>query len=680
MPQLPDLLQRRSYQFVVWRPGRTDTPPRLIIGRFAPGPPAGLEGQQAFKLHADGQFGDLWTVDLADTGLADGTYHYWFELDGTNPYTTEGRVYVTDPCARAADWRLLAPPDVSPPQASVPAAVVSVSGGALADCDPSGDVPRGAGAVDITTLAANNRTVIYELPTSWTRAADENGVQVADGTFADVLSLVEPAIAAPTFGDIAALDAGRAHLLDLGATTLELLPIADSDLTTGWRYGTTNYFAPDHTLGMPASHDVSAPNRELAALVSRCHAAGIRLFLDAVMGFGRHDSYAHVNFDDFHVRWTPPGAPNPDPELDGRNPWGGDLWKYNYATTGYDPITGTAGSLYPARRLMLTFIARWILDQQIDGIRIDSVDTVYNWDFIEEFRDYARALFTGRAAAGGVSDAEAQARFLVLGEDLSMPSGLVRARTDAMWNDEFKYAIRAAIVGQVRDGDADFEATVRKIVDFRGRIADLHDTAEAINYVTSHDVGNYNSMRLYNYLSGPPWNVADVERRVKFAFAILMTAVGIPMIFAGEEFADQHDLPWTSDAKQTDPVNFDRLADPWRRRVFEYVSNIVRFRQDAEALAVNDTTFIHIDQTPGRAIFVWVRGAPGQDPVVVIANFSDWGTDNPTSPEAEYVVPTWPTTPVGRHWREVTQGRNVPDAWAGREPLYPWEAKVYTLA
>jgi hypothetical protein len=34
---------------------------------------------------------------------------------------------------------------------------------------------------------------------------------------------------------------------------------------------------------------------------------------------------------------------------------------------------------------------------------------------------------------------------------------------------------------------------------------------------------------------------------------------------------------------------------------------------------------------------------------------------------------------VGRRWREVTQERDVPGEWAGREPLFPWEAKVYEL-
>jgi len=150
------------------------------------------------------------------------------------------------------------------------------------------------------------------------------------------------------------------------------------------------------------------------------------------------------------------------------------------------------------------------------------------------------------------------------------------------------------------------------------------------------------------------------------------------MILAGEEFADQHDLPVVHPAKQVDPVNFSRVEEPWRRRVFGCVARLVLLRTAADALSVNDTAFIHADFTEGRRIMAWRRGRPGDDPVVVVANFSDWGTENPTDPAAEYVVPGWPATPPGRRRREVTQGREVPPEWVGREPLYPWEAKVYT--
>ena len=42
------------------------------------------------------------------------------------------------------------------------------------------------------------------------------------------------------------------------------------------------------------------------------------------------------------------------------------------------------------------------------------------------------------------------------------------------------------------------------------------------------------------------------------------------------------------------------------------------------------------------------------------------------------MLPFW-ATPTGKRWREITQEREVPQEWIGREPVFPWEAKVYTL-
>ena len=324
---------------------------------------------------------------------------------------------------------------------------------------------------------------------------------------------------------------------------------------------------------------------------------------------------------------------------------------------------------------MLGHLTRWMLDQRIDSVRIDSVNTVYNYDFVEGFTAAARELARQRAVAdGGTADA-ADARFLVYGEEIdSFPvAELVgRGRLDGLQNERFKTMIRAALLGVMDWSSPDFAEMVRRMIDCR-RLG-FTDGAQAVNYVTSHDVGGAGNQRLYNYLvnNGVPFT----EARIKLAFACLLTAVGIPLILAGEEFADQHDLPHDDVAgKQIDPVNFERREHPWRRRVFDYVARLVRLRQQASALAVNDTAFLHQDFTDDRRIVVWRRGGPKQDPVVVVANFSDWGSD----PTSEYVVPNWPATPPGRSWREVTQDRTVPADWIGREPLYPWEAKVYTL-
>jgi len=75
-------------------------------------------------------------------------------------------------------------------------------------------------------------------------------------------------------------------------------------------------------------------------------------------------------------------------------------------------------------------------------------------------------------------------------------------------------------------------------------------------------------------------------------------------------------------------------------------------------------------------VLVWRRGNDTQTPVVVIANFSDFVSDGGLA--GEYRVPNWPATP-GKRWREITQDRLVAPEFVGREPLFSWEAKAYTL-
>jgi pullulanase/glycogen debranching enzyme len=249
-------------------------------------------------------------------------------------------------------------------------------------------------------------------------------------------------------------------------------------------------------------------------------------------------------------------------------------------------------------------------------------------------------------------------------------------RLDGLWNEHFKRLVRYAIMGQSDPNEPSFEWTVHKLVDCR--LLGFEDGAQAVNYVTSHDVEGYRSERLHNFLLNN--GIVETEQRIKLAFVCLLTAVGIPMILAGEEFADQHDLATTHPSKQMDPVNYDRVNDPWRKRIFEYVSRLVKLRTSYGALTMNDTAFIHSDFSEGKQVIAWQRGREETgEIVVVVANFSDWGTPNPEHPGAEYIVSSWPATPPGKHWREVTQNRDVPTEWAGSEPLYPWEAKVYIL-
>lgn len=645
MPVLHDLLERRSKRFVLWVPGGSKAP-RLILGTFTAG-----NVSVFFRGELSQALQDLWELAPQDIHppLEDGkVYHYQFEVDNTRPGSSDP-ITVTDPLAYTVDYRVFG--DQQRTSDMQPPAVIKYREGKLWPCDIDGKEPEPISPP--SNVPANNRIVIYELPTSWSKSGP-NGTQVDRGTFTDVLALFDKGTQGQRFASISAVKSD-AILSDLGVNALELLPIADSKYLNSWGYSTAHYFAPDADLGTTAS---------LIKLVKAITPR--RLILDTVMAFG-HDPYAYIAFQQFHLVSYDPQKPsplaepaNPDSKASNnegwRNDYGGSLWRYISTTETYDPQTGNVGSVHPSWSFHKAHLHRWLLDFGVSGFRLDSINNVANYDFIKSYKDYAWQLHTGAAD-----------QFIVIGEELSVPKDLLATGTlNALWNEPFKGRLRSAILGESTNDN--FEWTVKKMINCT--LDGYTDGAQAVNYITSHDIGGYRNERLYNFLSSN--NVTDIERRAKLAFACLLTAVGIPMIFAGEEFVDRMDLDFSHDEnlKQTDPVNYERKNEDWRSRVFDYVARLVDLRKNCSALGLDDTSFIHVDNSRGGKVLVWVRGT--DHPVVVVANFTDEDT-----PGEQYYVPNWPDR-NRNDWREITQNRAVPAEWVGREPLKHWEALVYT--
>ncbi|KAJ3128826.1 hypothetical protein HK098_003368 [Nowakowskiella sp. JEL0407] len=678
------LLEIRKTQFALWKPRNVDPPPKLVIGIFRNGNPPEIVNQQSFPLKQNSIISDIWEISPVDCQLVDKqVYHYWFEVKDSLPETPNpGVIRCTDPLASSVDWRVVVPSAGANPLYQYPPAVVKYSGGLLVPCDASGEIPDWNGDGNIQDLPENNRLVMYELPTRWARITTIGGVEFGIGTFRDVMALMDKKVRPANFSGLLAAEENNAHLAELGINSLELLPVADSFDDMGWGYATSNYFAPDYDLGFPKGNPSPTPNVDLTELVKVFHKNNVRFFSDMVMAFATRCPVRNINFLDFFVQMG-----TNDPEefiMDAfgnrlhRDVFGGDAFKYNFWISGYDPLTGTNTDHVSSRQLMKLFLTRWMTDFRLDGIRLDSVVNYGNWDFMQEFKDLARELWRERASFQGLDQAAIDKRFLVVGEELSVPLELInQKRLDGLWNEKFKQILRSAILGE-SFGDDDFEWTIRKLIDCR--LLGFSDLTQAVNYITSHDVEGYRNGRLYTFLKDLGFNDEMIAKRVKLSFVCLLTAVGIPMIFAGEEFADQHDrLPVVHPQKQVDPVNFDRREQPWRKDVFKYVSRLVKLRTRHDALSVNDTDFFHVDFSDQKRVVSWKRGT-GSNVVVVVANFSDYGTSFAgTNLNAEYRVNNWPALIDGHQWREVTQDRIVPNDWAGREPIFPWEAKVYEM-
>ncbi len=664
-----NLLTRKQTHFVLWRPSdlvaHEPVVPALFIGSR---PQDNFDDFRELPLARSEEFPEVWEIAATDCGLTDGqVYYYWFKVNNNSVYANGPELlYCTDPLAWTIDRRFPAPrpPEESGILSLDPASVVLYQTGKLVPCDPAGQQVDWTGDTPVGERSPNNRLVIYELPTRWARLNNTGELEVGSGTFQDVLALLLTTSDAPNFPLVAGLK-DRAHLIELGINALELLPVADSSDTLNWGYGTANYLAADFDLGFPSGQEAPTASTDLATLIKVCHQQGLRVIVDMVMAFSRDNPYNNIDFLSFYIRWN-----SGDPEQGGRDGFGGDLFKYNYWLEGYHPLSGRKEWLVPAREFLKTYLAHWMTYYRLDGLRLDSVNNIANFDFVGQFKDYARYLWRER---GGSDD-----RFMVVGEDLGVPLAWVeQGRLDGLWNEKFKQIVRQIVLGHSWSDEPSFEWSVRKLIDCRN--LGFADGANAVNYLTSHDVGGMGNERIYNWLVNN--GVSETEQRIKLAFVCLLTAVGIPMILAGDEFADKQDEGFGGNPdqyKQIDPVNFSRLNDDWRQRIFSYVARLVHLRTTSPALAVNDTQFIQADFGEGKRVLAWQRGS-GEHLVVVVANFSDYGTPDPLNPAAEYRIPGWPAAPAGKNWREVTQDRSVPLEWAGREPVYPWEAKVYVL-
>ena len=121
--------------------------------------------------------------------------------------------------------------------------------------------------------------------------------------------------------------------------------------------------------------------------------------------------------------------------------------------------------------------------------------------------------------------------------------------------------------------------------------------------------------------------------QIHATFALTLTAAGIPMFLAGEEFGDLHDTDHR-DARQkmSDPVDWARANEPGRRELLARVRDLIWLRRQQAALQRNEVQFFgfvagfhpDFDRNEGERLFAFCRtggqplGSGGQ--VIVVAN------------------------------------------------------------
>jgi maltooligosyltrehalose trehalohydrolase len=311
------------------------------------------------------------------------------------------------------------------------------------------------------------------------------------------------------------------HLVELGVTHVELLPVNAVDGRWNWGYDGVLWYAVNEAYGGPDG---------LKALVDACHARGLAVALDVV--------YNHLG---------PSGnvLPRFGPYLkSGRNTWG-DLVNLDGDDSG------------PVRRFIIDNALMWLSEFHVDALRLDAIHAL-----VDGSDQHILAELSARVEELSVHLGRP---LLLVGEsDLNDPV-VVRPRDeggyglDAQWDDDVHHALHALLTGERQGYYVDFGplsvlATVLTHAflhagtysTFRGRVHGKPVDRERVPgyrfvaFLQDHDqVGNRAAGERLPELAAPGL--------AKVGAVLLLTSPFTPLLWMGEEWAASTRWPFFTD-------------------------------------------------------------------------------------------------------------------------------------
>ncbi len=205
---------------------------------------------------------------------------------------------------------------------------------------------------------AGSPVVFTALPLWWTTAAlkaiTESNFQQKPLTIAVIYELHIGTFSPE--GTYAGAARKLAHLVPLGVTHVEIMPLASFPGNHGWGYDGVYLFAPHPAYGTP---------EDLARFVASCHSYGLAVLIDCV--------YNHLGPDGNYLN-------NYAPYFTDRvkTPWGDAV---NYDSADSDEV----------RQFVIDNARMWLEVYGFDGLRLDAVGTIYSFEAVHLLEELATA-------------------------------------------------------------------------------------------------------------------------------------------------------------------------------------------------------------------------------------------------------------------------------------------------
>jgi maltooligosyltrehalose trehalohydrolase len=310
------------------------------------------------------------------------------------------------------------------------------------------------------------------------------------------------------------------HLVQLGVTHVELMPVADFPGKFGWGYDGVNPFAPRNEYGGPQG---------LKRLVDACHARKLAVLLDVV--------YNHMGPSGNYL-------PKFGPYFTDRHhtPWGDAL---NFDGPHSDDV----------RRYFCDNALMWIRDYHFDGLRLDAVHAIVDTSATGFLEQLAIEVDVLKGHLG-------RHLILIAESDLNDPRIVKPWESggfgiDAQWSDDFHHALHSVITGEQNGYYSDF-GSIRDLATafetsfvYMGRRSSFRmrrhgrppvgvSGNQFLGYVQNHD-------QLGNRAQGDRLCHLTTQDRTKIAAALVLTSPFVPMLFQGEEFGSNSPFQYFAD-------------------------------------------------------------------------------------------------------------------------------------
>lgn len=406
------------------------------------------------------------------------------------------------------------------------------------------------------------------------------------------------------------------YLKGLGINAIELMPVNEYPGDYSWGYKVRHFFATESSYGS---------TEDLKRFIDECHARGIRVIMDGI--YNHTDEECPLMLIDRNY-WYYEYMHYPD---DPANYWGPE---FNYSN--YDEKL----DVKPAWKYVGDVVKYWVDEYHIDGIRYDAARQLADFEFLHWL---AQQALNNAAPKPFYNIAE----HIPDTSSITAPEGPL----DACWHESFRHFVLPSICGESFDLEE-----LKQVLDPRRQ--GYASAINVINYLATHD-----REHIFRELGDRGIFDEAAFTLAKLGAVLLMTAVGIPMLWMGEEFGEHKRKSQT--VTQPKKIAWPLLEREENRDLFEYYQNLIALRKENSALLSDNIEFFH--ENPQSKVLAYVRWNDEGSRVVVLLNFSD--QDFP-----EYEVTHFPCAGT---WHDFIANTNVEASHSLVTELKPYAAKVF---